>query len=812
MSMSAPNPSARTARSAAWQWFTQPTRRRDAPRGAVAHGGAASTAVHPGATWSLGASVSALTYLIGLHRPKGMPPAAPRAASNLSGTSVRTLLGLLTIATAAPLIALLAYQLRATQQAEVAQANQFVTHLAEITATDVELTLRNFERVATILAQRPLVRELDPARCDPRLRELRRTYPMLSNVGTVTIDGQVICSTLESTEARRPHIGQPDWLKRLRTTGAFVVGSPQRGIYTGRHILVVAVPIFDAAERISGAAQLVIDLEKFLPLVTKGLPEGGVAGILNRDGIVVTRSFRPAEVIGKDVRGIGINNAILERKHGSEVSVGADGVERFYAFRPIGDYGWFSSVGIPTERIYAEARANAVRNGVLGVAAVLLAFILVRLIHHKIALPMLALRRSARRVASGERSERAPIAGPREVADVATGFNQMLDALLLTENRLQDTEAQYHLLFDSSPDAMRVICDERIVLMNPAGFRLLGMPPDALRSDKSVFDYIHPDFVERARARLRSVIEERRTLPAEERKSIRADGTEIDVEVITLPITFQGKPAALDIVHDLTERNATRRALEQLNTELEKRVHARTAELERANAELEAFSYTIAHDLRVPLRAINGYTRLVLDARDSRLDDEHRALLGRVLGSAETMNNLLEGLLKLSHLARSEPVLTQVDLSALAREVFDTLYASTPDRLVDVQIDDGLAAYADAQLIRTVLENLLGNAWKYTGRTETPRIAFGSTRLAGIQTYFVRDNGAGFDQRYADKLFKTFQRLHGPEDFSGSGIGLASVKRIIEHHHGMVWAEAEVGKGATFYFTLGTRESDQPQS
>ena len=764
-------------------------------------------AIRPGpirdAVLWLGAGVLALRGLLKFARP----PADGRSGDvALRDYSVRTLLAVLTLAVALPLLALIAYQVRVTATAEIAQANQFVKHLSDMNATDVEQTVGNLERALTVLAQRPLIRELASDRCDSRIGELQRTYPVLANVGTVDLQGQIVCTAVASADGRLPSLGRLPWLVDLERTNAFVVGTPQRGVFTGKPILVLAQPIRDAQGRPAGAAYVVLDLLKFLPLVVStALPEGGVAGILNREGTVVARSFRPEEMVGKNVRGIGINNAILERKHGTEVSTGADGVERFYAFRPITHRGWFSVVGVPTERIYAQARKNAIDNSVMSAGVLLLALLLALFVHRRIVLPMLDLRTTAQRVGAGNTGLRAPLAGPREVVEVATGFNTMLDKLMATERQLETTEAQYHMLFQSSPDAMRVVCEERIVLMNPAGFRLLGLPDDALQSGKSVFDYVHPDYVDRARERLRSVIEERRALPVEERKSIRSDGSEIEVEVITLPVTYQGKPAALDIVHDLTERNTARQALQKANAELEQRVHERTVKLERANADLEAFSYTIAHDLRAPLRGINGFANLTLETQGDRIDAEGRQFLERVLHSADTMNNLLEGLLKLSHLSRAEAVFTNVDLSLCAREVIEELRAADPARRVDVTIQDGLTAWADSGLIRDVLENLIGNAWKYTGRVDAAKIEFGALHYAGNTTYFVRDNGAGFDPLHADKLFKTFQRLHAPQEFSGNGIGLASVKRVIEHHHGKVWAESAVGQGATFYFTLGAK-------
>ena len=218
--------------------------------------------------------------------------------------------------------------------------------------------------------------------------------------------------------------------------------------------------------------------------------------------------------------------------------------------------------------------------------------------------------------------------------------------------------------------------------------------------------------------------------------------------------------------------------------------------------ELEAFSYSVSHDLRAPLRAISGYADLVAANLAGQLAGENAHYLTRLKASARRMNQLIDDFLLLSRAARSEPRRKQVDLSQLAREVIDALVQQHPEHKVEVTIASGMTAHGDPNLLRIVLENLLGNAWKYTNSAEAPRIEFGSEAGAGETVFFVRDNGVGFDMRYADKLFVPFQRLHTASEFEGSGIGLATVQRIVRRHGGRVWAKAEVNRGATFYFAL----------
>lgn len=236
--------------------------------------------------------------------------------------------------------------------------------------------------------------------------------------------------------------------------------------------------------------------------------------------------------------------------------------------------------------------------------------------------------------------------------------------------------------------------------------------------------------------------------------------------------------------------------------EKERELLQRTADLEAALGELEAFSYSVSHDLRGPLRAIDGYSHEIAEEHGHVLDDNARAALARTRAAAQRMGRLIDDLLNLARMSRAPIEVADVDLSAIAREVLARCARTDPARTVDVRVADHVRARGDAGLLAVVLENLLENAWKYTARTVAPTIEFGTARAReGTLYYYVRDNGAGFDMKYVDKLFRPFQRLHGAE-FPGTGIGLATVARVIARHGGRVWAESAPGQGATFAFTL----------
>ncbi|MEX2283921.1 MAG: ATP-binding protein [Gemmatimonadota bacterium] len=242
--------------------------------------------------------------------------------------------------------------------------------------------------------------------------------------------------------------------------------------------------------------------------------------------------------------------------------------------------------------------------------------------------------------------------------------------------------------------------------------------------------------------------------------------------------------------------------LRALNAELEDRVRQRTGQLEATNRELEAFSYSVSHDLRSPLRSIDGFSQALLEDYDAVLDERGRDYLGRVRRGAQTMGRLIDDLLELARITRREMVRDSVDLSSLAENVIAELREHDPERRVIVTIHPQLSVVGDDGLLRAALSNLLGNAWKFTSKTADAVIEFGAVHANGNRSFYVRDNGAGFDMNYASKLFGPFQRLHNASDFEGTGIGLATVQRVVNRHGGQIWAEGSVGHGATFFFTL----------
>jgi hypothetical protein len=235
---------------------------------------------------------------------------------------------------------------------------------------------------------------------------------------------------------------------------------------------------------------------------------------------------------------------------------------------------------------------------------------------------------------------------------------------------------------------------------------------------------------------------------------------------------------------------------------LEELVALRTAELESSNKELESYSYSIAHDLRAPLRAIIGFSQILKDDTQDKLDTEEINILQRIIAAGKNMSELIDDILELSRITRSELHFGTADLASLGNAVMARLTQSQLEREARWQVDDDLVVHGDARLLEVAIQNLIENAWKYTRKQKVAEIHLGKTTINGETTYYVKDNGVGFDMQYANQLFKPFHRLHSPTEFEGTGIGLATVQRIIQRHGGRIWADTQENCGATFYFTL----------
>jgi hypothetical protein len=294
--------------------------------------------------------------------------------------------------------------------------------------------------------------------------------------------------------------------------------------------------------------------------------------------------------------------------------------------------------------------------------------------------------------------------------------------------------------------------------------------------------------------------------------AMKAGALDYILKPFTLRMILPVLTRALTVRSLRTENVQLRQAEEtirRMNSNLERCVQERTRELIEANRELEAFSHSVSHDLRAPLRALDGFTAILADQYSDRLDERGRGYVQRVVDAVERMRNLIEDLLRLSHVTGTELNRRELDFSQLVRTILDDLRAQEPERQVAVTITEGVRCNADHRLLRIALENILGNAWKFTRNTAQASIEFGVEHLKEGTTYVIRDNGAGFNPDYGDRLFVPFRRLHSAAEFPGTGIGLSIVQRIIRRHGGRISARGAVGQGASFHFTLGVPFAEQ---
>jgi PAS domain S-box-containing protein len=407
---------------------------------------------------------------------------------------------------------------------------------------------------------------------------------------------------------------------------------------------------------------------------------------------------------------------------------------------------------------------------------------------------------------SSDISARLEICGEDELEDLAGSINTMLESLESAEQALKESEERYRALFERAPDSIIIIGAEgdeagRIVAANKAAAVQHGFTVEELCS-LTIFDLNTPE----SNSISSGIMDKIATgeWVTSELWHYRKDGSQFPIEVHAGPLTIHGRRYILGFDRDITVRKLSeesdRMYLEQirrLNTELARQA----ADLALANRELETFNYSVSHDLRGPLTRISGYCQLMLED-DSGVDPQIRTYLTRIYQSSCWLDEMIDAMLKLAQMAQADFSPVSVSLSAICLELMNNMRQAESGRVVELLTAPDVTVFADESLMKILIANLITNAWKYSSRTEQARIEFGVITDGPSPVYYVRDNGIGFDMKDADRLFRVFTRLHDPTQYSGSGIGLATVQRIIVRHGGRIWAEGEVGRGATFFFTL----------
>lgn len=506
----------------------------------------------------------------------------------------------------------------------------------------------------------------------------------------------------------------------------------------------------------------------------------------------------------------GLQNAIFERFRTSgqdQFDLSYGGVRYFAKVAPfsLGEGKTVLTVmTLPRNAFMAEFLAAFYRNIALFVLSlsVLAAYFLSRYL-----MPMRRIAAYAREFNLDTPTLPLPLKGASEVEALAVSVNAMVDTIRQKAAALRLSEEHYRTLVQSAGCIiLRWDTTGAITFINEPGAEFFGYRPEELTGKHVIgtivaeIDSSGNDLV----GMIEGICADPQAYVSNRNENVTKDGRRAWINWSNVAVRDErGMPIEiLSVGIDVTFQVEAEREIKALNDRLEQRVRERTAAYEASNRELEAFCYSVSHDLRAPLRHIDGFSRILQEDYASSLPDQARSVLERISQSAGRMAELIDDLLNLSRVARQEMSPVPVNLSAIAREVSAELHQTDPLRLVSLTIADGVQVKGDAFLLRLVLENLLGNAWKYTAHASPARITFGVDMTPEGPACFVSDNGVGFDMAYVGKLFQPFQRLHRTDEFEGTGIGLAIVHRIIARHGGRVWATGEIGKGAAFFFLL----------
>lgn len=371
------------------------------------------------------------------------------------------------------------------------------------------------------------------------------------------------------------------------------------------------------------------------------------------------------------------------------------------------------------------------------------------------------------------------------------------------ELSLAESEQRYRSLFENAPVAVFVNHNDRVVMVNRACVELFEAEEAGQLLGRSIYDMFHPAFHEIIQKRIFLVRKKKEQVPVLEEKILTLGGRSVDVEVSSAPFVYEGKPALHVILRDITERKEAERKLRELNAELEQRVADRTAELESRNRELERFTYSVSHDLKAPLRGIDGYSRLLLEDHYQNLDEEGRKFLEIIRGASQQMSRLIDDLLDYSRMELHPMESATIGIGSLIDSILFEKRKEIKERGADVEVSVPFETIrGDADGLALALRNYVDNALKFTDASETPKLTIGGEETDRSWTIWVRDRGIGFDMSFHDRIFDIFQRLHRSEDYEGTGVGLAIVKKAVERMGGRIWAESTPGEGSTFYMEI----------